>query len=224
MLDWNKSILNMMNGKNSDVGIVYVLSNPAMPKMVKIGQTKRDKIDARLKELYSTGVPLPFVCEYACRVSVSDCEKIERALHAAFAPQRVNKNREFFEVEIEQVVAILKLFNREDVTQEVTEELNNELTVDDREAVVQFKSRRPRLNYYELGMKPGDKLVFIDDRTKEVTITDERRVSYEGEQYSLTAITIKLLNLPYNISPAGHWEFNGKKLQDIYDERYPWLD
>ncbi|MFT7387743.1 MAG: hypothetical protein ACI8VC_000984 [Candidatus Endobugula sp.] len=44
-----------------EAGIVYVLTNPAMPGIVKIGKTSRDSVDARLNELYSTGVPVPFV-------------------------------------------------------------------------------------------------------------------------------------------------------------------
>ena len=44
-------------------GIVYVLTNPSMPGMVKIGMTERSEMDARLKELYTTGVPLPFDCK-----------------------------------------------------------------------------------------------------------------------------------------------------------------
>ena len=78
-------------------GIVYVLTNSAMPGLVKIGMTTRDSVDARMKELYSTGVPVPFECAYACEVSSSDCVKIENALHTAFAPNRVNANREFFQ-------------------------------------------------------------------------------------------------------------------------------
>ena len=35
-------------------GIVYVITNPAMPDIVKIGMTNRDTIDARLKELFNT--------------------------------------------------------------------------------------------------------------------------------------------------------------------------
>ena len=40
-------------------GIVYVLRNSAMPDLVKIGMTNRDSVETRLKELYSTGVPVP---------------------------------------------------------------------------------------------------------------------------------------------------------------------
>ncbi|WP_192815192.1 GIY-YIG nuclease family protein, partial [Treponema pedis] len=49
-------------------GIVYILSNPAMPGIYKIGITSRNDIKHRLKELYTTSVPVPFECEYACRV------------------------------------------------------------------------------------------------------------------------------------------------------------
>lgn len=76
-----------------EYGIVYLLTNPVMPGLVKIGMTGQEDIDKRMKELYTTGVPVPFECQYACRVEKSDCAKIEKALHVAFAPQRVNVNR-----------------------------------------------------------------------------------------------------------------------------------
>lgn len=46
--------------KDNHIGIVYVLSNRAMPGLVKIGMTTRPELDTRLKELYTTGVPVPF--------------------------------------------------------------------------------------------------------------------------------------------------------------------
>ncbi len=52
--------------KYNNTGIVYVLSNRAMPGLVKIGMTTRPELDARLKELYTTGVPVPFDVEYDC--------------------------------------------------------------------------------------------------------------------------------------------------------------
>lgn len=66
-------------------------------------------IDTRMKELYSTGVPVPFDCVYACEVKASDCAKIEKALHKAFEPNRINANREFFSIKSEQATAILEL-------------------------------------------------------------------------------------------------------------------
>jgi len=44
------------------------MSNPAMPGLVKIGQTTNE-ITIRMNELNTTGVPLPFECLFACRVN-----------------------------------------------------------------------------------------------------------------------------------------------------------
>ena len=126
-----------------EYGIVYLLTNPVMPGLVKIGMTTREDMDARIKELYSTGVPVPFECQFACRVKKADCAKIEKALHTAFSPQRINANREFFRIQVEQAKAILELFHHEDVTEEVTGEIENDLTDNDKAATQNAKVRRP---------------------------------------------------------------------------------
>ena len=40
--------------------IVYILTNPVMPGVVKIGKTDKEEVSARVKELFTTGVPVPF--------------------------------------------------------------------------------------------------------------------------------------------------------------------
>ena len=94
-----------MSPTPQNYGIVYIITNPAMPDIVKIGMTNRDTVDVRLKELYNTSVPLPFDCEYACKVS--DCEKVEKVLHIAFHPYRIQTQREFFKINPEQAIAML---------------------------------------------------------------------------------------------------------------------
>ncbi len=207
--------------KQHNYGIVYVLTNPVMPGLVKIGMTTRDNIEERMRELYGTGVPVPFECKYACKVKSSDCAKIEKALHTAFEPNRINANREFFQIKPEQAMAILELFNREDITLEVTEEIDNDLTIEDKSASVKINSsRRPPLNYYEMGMKKDDIIVFVKDNNIIASIFDEKKVIYEGEVYSLTALTRKILNITHDVQPTGYWSFNGRNLRDIYDEVY----
>ncbi|GBU07387.1 hypothetical protein AwDysgo_07180 [Bacteroidales bacterium] len=207
--------------KQSDKGIVYVLSNSTMPGLVKIGMTSRESIDARMKELYSTGVPVPFDCEYACEVRASDCTKIEKALHTAFEPNRINNNREFFSIKPQQAIAILELFNRKDITIEVIAEIKNDLTVEDKIASEKIKtSRRPSLNYLEMGIKIGAKLLFVKDNTVEVVISGDKRVMYQGLDMSLTAVTKQLLGITHSLQPTAYWEYDGKNLRDIYDETY----
>lgn len=208
-----------------EYGIVYLLTNPVMPGLVKIGMTTREDMDARMKELYSTGVPVPFECQYACRVKKSDCAKIEKALHTAFSPQRINANREFFRIQLEQAKAILELFNHEDVTNEVTDEIQNDLTDDDKAASQNVKNRRPSLNFYEMGMQKGDVLLWKDDPSISVVISSERKVRYEGEEYSISALSAKLKG--YNvkhIAPGKYWIYKDRSLDDIYDETYPFDD
>lgn len=89
----------------------------------------------------------------------NDCLKIEKALHKAFDPQRINQNREFFRINVEQAQAILELFHHEDVTEEVTDEIQNDLTDEDKAASTKAQAKRPPLNFYEMGLQKGDILI-----------------------------------------------------------------
>jgi len=205
-------------------GIVYVLTNPCMPGIVKIGMTERKDIDARMKELYTTGVPLPFECKYACNVKKSECGKIEKALHTAFAPQRINATREFFKIAPEQAIAILELFQHEDVTTEVTQEIENDLTPEDKAAQEKARTKRPPLDFYEMGLREGDILIYKHDDTYTCSIRDNRHVTFNGEPTSLSPLTAQLLggSAKY-VQPTPHWivKETGILLSDIYDETYP---
>ncbi len=205
-----------------EYGIVYLLTNPVMPGLVKIGMTTQKEIEQRMKELYTTGVPLPFECQFACKVKKSDCAKIEKALHTAFGPQRINANREFFRIQVEQAKAILELFHHEDITTDVTEEIENDLTPEDKAASIKEKTKRPPLNYYEMGLAKGDLLIWKDDPSITVTIISERKVSYNGEEVSLSALSAQLKGYHVkHIQPTPHWLYKEKLLSDIYDETYP---
>ena len=204
-------------------GIVYVLTNPCMPGLVKIGMTERSEMDARLKELYTTGVPLPFDCKFACRVKKSECSKIEKALHTAFAPQRVNANREFFRIAPEQAVAILELFQHEDVTAEVTQEIENDLTPEDKAAQEKSKTKRPPLHFLDMGLHEGYVLVYKPDESVTCIVIDQKHVRYAGNITTLTPITTELLGKSYSVQPTPYWKVkeSDKDLSVLYDETYP---
>ena len=197
-------------------GTVYVLTNPAMPGMVKIGKTTRD-VSFRLADLYSTGVPLPFECEYAALVK--DVDETEKAFHIAFHPNRVNPRREFFNIKSEQAIILLKQMAIEDVTPLVQEKANK-IDLEALPSVEKFKKlRRPNQNFFEMGLKKGDILKF--GRNDEFcTILNERQVSYNNEIWVLSNLTKKLLDTTSPMDGYGSWYFNGKNLQDIYNETY----
>ncbi len=198
--------------------IVYVLTNEAMPNLVKIGKTTRSDVKTRMSELYSSGVPYQFECVYA--VEVNDCSTVEKALHVAFNPNRVNPKREFFSIDPEQAIAILKLLGTKDVTPMLNSDLNSNVSATELEAVKQAKKKRPNINYFEMGLEKGTLMTFANDSEITVTIASEKKVIYNEEEMSLTRVTKELLELDYAVQPTKYWLVDGKNLRDIWRETY----
>jgi hypothetical protein len=92
----------------STFGFLYVLTNPYMPGIVKIGQTERHPA-ARAAELSDhTGVPAAF--EVAYLFEVTDRVVAEREVHTALKDARVNLDREFFRISKEEAQTLILKF------------------------------------------------------------------------------------------------------------------
>jgi len=89
-------------------GVVYVLTNPTMPGLVKIGKIIHGSTEERMSTLYNSSVPVPFECQFAAKVQ--NANETEIALHQAFAPNRINPRREFFDIEPEQAIVFFKAY------------------------------------------------------------------------------------------------------------------
>jgi hypothetical protein len=211
-----------METKKTDSGIVYVLTNPAMPGMVKIGMCTN--IDERLKTLFTTNVPLPF--DPVCACKVDDRRKVEKALQEAFEPDRVHPKREFYSIDPKRAIGLLKLLGT-DITKEFADEISKDLSEDDKTAEENFerfeklRQKRPPLNFNEMKIPVGAKLVYTKDNTIEVEVCGDKKVLYKGEETSLSPITKDLLGVDRGVQPTGYWTYNGKNLLDIYNETYP---
>jgi|SRR5579883_1728885 len=198
------------------MSIVYVLTNPVMPSLVKIGCTEQEDANLRIAQLYTTGVPVPFQIEFAAKVA--DANQVEEALHIAFAPYRINPKREFFRIEPEQAIAILKLLHIEDKTSEVSEQASG-IDQESLAAAEQQRSRRPNFNFVEMGIPIGSVLHSTHNDTT-VTVVDPRRVRLGDEELYLTAATKAVLGTDYPVAPGYHWTYNGRLLSDIYEDTY----
>ena len=197
--------------------IVYVLTNSAMPGLVKIGKTTQEEVDLRMRQLFSTGVPVPFECAFACRVP--DASVVERALHNALGQTRINPTREFFRIEPERVISILQLLHVEEVTKQVERSIESDATQADLQAAEELKrSRRPRMDFVELGVPPGSVLVYRDGSVQ-ASVVSSRYVLFNGNECSLTMATRRVQGKPedYPLQPAPYWTYNGRTLKEIYD-------
>jgi|LauGreDrversion4_2_1035121.scaffolds.fasta_scaffold134025_2 hypothetical protein len=97
-------------------GWIYCFSNPAMPGLLKVGMIhnadERTPLD-RAKELYKTGLPLPFEIEFAKKVS--NPKQKETLIHTLLSQytERPNPLREFFRVSPEEVKTFFDLMDGE---------------------------------------------------------------------------------------------------------------
>jgi hypothetical protein len=196
--------------------IVYVLSNSAMPGILKIGKTTQADVSLRMNQLYTTGVPVPFECVYA--IEVEDCSKVEAALHITFGPSRVNSNREFFKIEAEQAIAILKLLDQRDVTLDVRRDLNSNVSKAETDSGKRLQ-KRPNMNFSQMEIPIGSLLIYKDGTTT-VEVTSEKKVSYAGYEMTLTAATREVMGIDYSVQPSPHWTYEGQLLKDIYESVY----
>ena len=87
------------------VGRVYVLTNPRMVGLVKIGFTL-GTVEGRAKELDATGTPTPF--EIAYQVEVRGPDTLERRAHMQLSGKRVRDTREFFEVDVVEAILCVR--------------------------------------------------------------------------------------------------------------------
>ncbi len=144
---------------------------------------------------------------------VRDIDRVEKALHTAFSPDRENPKREFFEIEATQAIAILKLLELENVSPLVEQEAN----VTDAARV--YAHKRPRMNFEEMGIPIGSELSFNNSGEIAVVISD-RIVQFIDEETSLTNATRPALgeSYAYNVVPGPYWSFNGRRLRDVYND------
>lgn len=186
--------------------IIYILINEAMPGYVKIGKTANLK--QRMKVLYSTPVPLPFECFYAC--TVENGEEIERWLFDIFDDRRVSPNREFFEVAPERVAAALRAKAINDVTpQKVYVE-----SKEDEVALNKSRKRRAVFNFDMVDIPVGAELIFSRDESKKAKVLDNRWIEFNGKRTSLALSAQKILGYDRGVSGALYWKYEGETLDE----------
>ncbi len=206
------------------MSFVYILTNEAMPGIVKIGITSVG-IPERMQSLDGTSVPLPFDCYYAARVE--DMTRVERALHTAFGEHRVRAGREFFYLDPYRARAVLELLALEDVTprEDVIQEAS------DREALDQARRMRPRFEFSLAGVPVGAELVFARGEGITATVVDNRHIAFRGEVMTLSAAAGFILtemglrtpgatgSLSAGVAGPLYWLYEGMTLDERRRER-----
>lgn len=207
----------------SSVGIVYVLTNEAMPGLIKIGRTSGDGVGRRVAELSrSTGVPLPFKVEVAR--SVHDAVLVEKALHIAFGPDRVNPVREFFSVDAYRAVTLINAFPGHDLTPQIEHDAEREVESAEPGSLAASRNyaskRRPPLNFVEMNIPIGSMLTH-SSADEAAIVVEPKKVEFRGEIMSLTRAQRTVSGAAYDVQPGAFWYFGDKTISEIYELTYP---
>ena len=198
--------------------IIYALKNPAMPGLIKIGVTIN--IEQRMKNLYKTGVPVPFECLKAIEMAKGEAKKAERALLDFGEHFRINPKREFFEIEDEKILALMHLFKGKDVTHKVNKQNKKNLDKQSIDAGKKLaKEMRPPFNLIDMRIDKGDIIESLK-HNKKAEVIDAKHVLFEGQKMTLMEATRQFIKVKFKIRPIAYWHYKGRSLIDIYNDTY----
>lgn len=194
-------------------GWVYLVTNEAMPGYVKIGLTRQNDVDTRLRQLDTTAVPMPFECHFAARVP--NCGKLENTLHFVFGGQRPRRNREFFKIDPDLAKAIIEL-----VALEATEvaHYSSEFDANQQKDVEEARRRRENATFTGLGIPIGAELTFSKDPAVTCIVSSAKKVLFRGEQMSVSgAALVAVRDVGYHwktVNGWAYWLYEGQLLSE----------
>lgn len=194
-------------------GYIYIMTNPCLKDMVKIGYAT--DVEARRKQLSTTALPYEYevYATYETSGNLED-KKLHKMIDNLNPDLRISKNREFFVLSPEDAYELLESI----ATISGTKEKLKRKSV--APAKVQ-KTKRPPVNFAKCNIPVGAKLVFVEDSSVVAVVVDERKVQYNDEITSLSAISDKIKG--YSTSGPSFFTYNGKLVTDIARETQ-WKD
>lgn len=92
---------------------IYVMSNASFDEdVIKIGWSRKHP-SLRARQLYTSGLPTPFIIEFVIITTKGNGSKLEKNIHKYLNQYRINNEREFFKINkidlIEIIINELKL-------------------------------------------------------------------------------------------------------------------
>ena len=184
------------------------MTNPALKDMVKIGFAT--DVEGRRRQLSTTALPYEYevYATYETSGNLED-KKLHKMIDNLNPDLRVTSNREFFLMSPQEAYELLEAIATISGTKD---KLKKVKLVDTKKQ----KVRRPPVNFAKCGIPIGAELVFVEDPSVIVTVVSDRKVQYNEEITSLSAISDRIKG--YSTSGPSYFTYNGKKISDIADE------
>lgn len=214
--------------KEKKVGVIYILTNPSFPDYVKIGYARN--IETRLKQLNrSETIPFAFrvYAVYAVESELTDKE-LHKLIDRLNPDLRTIENfdgkervKEFYAMSPEDAYGLLesiaKISGTLDRLQRLTPE-GHEVLDEQIANEVRETARRGPFRFSDCGIPIGSQIEFIEDSTVKATVVDERRIEYNGETTSVSALAQKLKGFTHPVQGTLWFTYQGEKLTDIREK------
>ena len=83
---------------------------------------------------------------------------------------------------------------------------------------VRESARKGPFRFSECGIPVGAEIVFIEDPSIKATVIDDRKIEYNGETTSVSALAQQLKAFDHPVQGTLWFTYNGKRLTEIRDE------
>jgi len=213
--------------KDKKFGVIYILTNPSFPDFVKIGYAQ--DIEKRLKQLNrSETIPFAFRVYAVYKVESKLTDKELHKLIDNLNPDlRTIENfdgkereKEFYAMSAEDAYGLLeciaKISGTEDRLQRLTPE-GHEILDEQIANEVRETARRGPFRFSDCNIPVGSELTFIENSDIKAIVVDDRRIEYDGETTSVSALAQKLKGFDHPVQGTLWFLYKGEKLTDIRD-------
>lgn len=185
-------------------GVIYILTNPSFPEYVKIGYA--DDVNKRLAQLNaSEAVPFSFrvYATYDVQDRLTDkkvhsiIDRLNPGLRAIENNNGKKHVREFYAMSAEDAYKILEdiaAINglQRNLKRIAPSEVEEEQAKQAGEIKKHYERKRKSLTFTEYGIPIGAELVYTKDPTIKCRVISDKKVEFEGKEYSLSALAGEL--------------------------------
>ena len=206
-------------------GVIYILTNPSFKEYVKIGYAH--DVEKRIQQLNrSETVPFAFRAYATYEV---DSELTDKELHNLI--DKLNPDlrtidnfdgkkrvKEFYEMSKEDAYAILESIAKISGTLDRLKRCTptgKQIEEEQRAEEARENAKRGAFRFSQVGIKPGERVIFIEDETIQPVVVDDRHIEYDGQTTSLSALARQLKGFNHPVQGTLWFTYKGVKLTDL---------
>lgn len=206
-------------------GVIYILTNPSFPQYVKIGYAQ--DLETRMKQL-NRSATLPFAFRayaiYEVENALTDrklhelIDNINPTLRARETFCGKKRVKEFYAMQAEDAYRLLECIAKISGTESRLKRVKPEghEIEDEKQAEEDIETmRRGVFRFSMCGIKPGEKVAFVKDASKQAEVVDDRHVRYGKETMSLSMLAKQLTGLKHELQGPIYFTYKGELLDDL---------